>query len=227
MRVLLVEDSVSLTDALERVLKREKFTVEIAHDGEEGVAYAETGVYDVILMDVMMPVKSGIEATRELRAKKINTPIIMLTALSEESDKIAGLDCGADDYITKPFSMSELLARIRAVTRRKGDIIPEDGLSYGGVTLNLYTYMLSSGEKSIKLSKKEAEIIRFFFEKPSFVAQRDQLISKVWGFDSEFESNNLEVFISFLRKKLRFLDAKFTIVPVRGVGYRLSEPKEE
>lgn len=226
MRVLIVEDSVSLTDALESVLKREKFTVEVAHDGEEGVAYAETGVYDVILMDVMMPVKSGIEATRELRAKKVNTPIIMLTALSEESDKIAGLDCGADDYITKPFSMSELLARIRAVTRRKGDIIPEDGLSYGGVTLNLYTYMLSSGEKQIKLSKKEAEIVRYFFEKPSFVAQRDQLINKVWGFDSEFESNNLEVFISFLRKKLRFLDARFTIVPVRGVGYRLSDPKE-
>ena len=226
MRVLIVEDSVSLTDALESVLKREKFTVEVAHDGEEGVAYAETGVYDVILMDVMMPVKSGIEATRELRAKKVNTPIIMLTALSEESDKIAGLDCGADDYITKPFSMSELLARIRAVTRRKGEIIPEDGLSYGGVTLNLYTYMLSSGEKQIKLSKKEAEIVRYFFEFPSFVAQRDQLISKVWGFDSEFESNNLEVFISFLRKKLRFLDARFTIVPVRGVGYRLSDPKE-
>ena len=226
MRVLIVEDSVSLTDALESVLKREKFTVEVAHDGEEGVAYAETGVYDVILMDVMMPVKSGIEATRELRAKKVNTPIIMLTALSEESDKIAGLDCGADDYITKPFSMSELLARIRAVTRRKGEIIPEDGLSYGGVTLNLYTYMLSSGEKQIKLSKKEAEIVRYFFEKPSFVAQRDQLISKVWGFDSEFESNNLEVFISFLRKKLRFLDARFTIVPVRGVGYRLSDPKQ-
>ena len=226
MRVLLVEDSVSLTDALESVLKREKFTVEVAHDGEEGVAYAETGVYDVIIMDVMMPVKDGIEATKELRAKKINTPIIMQTALSEESDKIVGLDCGADDYITKPFSMSELLARIRAVTRRKGDIIPEDGLSYGGVTLNLYTYMLSSGEKSVKLSKKEAEIIRFFFEKPTFVAQREQLINKVWGFDSEFESNNLEVFISFLRKKLRFLDAGFTIVPVRGVGYRLSEPEK-
>ncbi|HIW02911.1 MAG TPA: response regulator transcription factor [Candidatus Protoclostridium stercorigallinarum] len=226
MRVLLVEDSVSLTEALESVFKREKFVVDIAHDGEEGVAYAETGVYDVIIMDVMMPVKSGVEATKELRAKKINTPIIMLTALSEESDKIAGLDCGADDYITKPFSVSELLARIRAVTRRKGDIIPDDGLSYGGVTLNLYTYMLSSGDKSIKLSKKEAEIMRYFFEKPSFVAQRDQIISKVWGFDSEFESNNLEVFISFLRKKLRFLDARFTIMPVRGVGYRLSEPEK-
>lgn len=226
MRVLLVEDSVSLTEALESVFKREKFVVDIAHDGEEGVAYAETGVYDVIIMDVMMPVKSGVEATKELRAKKINTPIIMLTALSEESDKIAGLDCGADDYITKPFSVSELLARIRAVTRRKGDIIPDDGLSYGGVTLNLYTYMLSSGDKSIKLSKKEAEIMRYFFEKPSFVAQRDQIISKVWGFDSEFESNNLEVFISFLRKKLRFLDARFTFMPVRGVGYRLSEPEK-
>ena len=226
MRILIVEDSVSLTEALESVLKREKFTVDVAHDGEEGVAYAETGVYDVILMDVMMPVKSGVEATRELRAKKISTPIIMLTALSEESDKIVGLDCGADDYITKPFSMPELLARIRAVTRRKGDIIPEDGMSYGGVTLNMYTYMLSSGEKSVKLSKKEADIMRFFFEKPAFVAQRDQLISKVWGFDSEFESNNLEVFVSFLRKKLRFLDAKFTILPVRGVGYRLSEPEK-
>ena len=226
MRILIVEDSVSLTEALESVLKREKFTVDVAHDGEEGVAYAETGVYDVILMDVMMPVKSGVEATRELRAKKISTPIIMLTALSEESDKIVGLDCGADDYITKPFSMPELLARIRAVTRRKGDIIPEDGMSYGGVTLNMYTYMLSSGEKSVKLSKKVADIMRFFFEKPAFVAQRDQLISKVWGFDSEFESNNLEVFVSFLRKKLRFLDAKFTILPVRGVGYRLSEPEK-
>ena len=222
MRILIVEDSVSLTEALESVLKREKFTVDVAHDGEEGVAYAETGVYDVILMDVMMPVKSGVEATKELRAKKISTPIIMLTALSEESDKIVGLDCGADDYITKPFSMPELLARIRAVTRRKGDIIPEDGMSYGGVTLNMYTYMLSSGEKSVKLSKKEADIMRFFFEKPAFVAQRDQLISKVWGFDSEFESNNLEVFVSFLRKKLRFLDAKFTILPVRGVGYRFA-----
>lgn len=227
MRILLVEDSVSLTDALESVLKREKYTVEVAHDGEDGVAYAETGVYDVILMDVMMPRKNGIEAVKELRAKKISTPIIMLTALGEESDKITGLDCGADDYITKPFSMSELLARIRAVTRRKGEIITDDGLSYNGVTLNLYTYMLTSGDKSIKLSKKEAEIIKYFFEKPTFVAQRDQLINKVWGFDSEFESNNLEVFISFLRKKLKFLNAPFSIAPIRGVGYRLNDTGEE
>ncbi len=223
MRVLIVEDSVSLTDALSAVLKREKYTVEVAHDGEEGVAYAETGVYDAIIMDVMMPRMNGIEAVRELRRKKVGTPIIMLTALGEESDKVTGLDCGADDYLTKPFSIPELLARIRAVTRRKGEIIPEDGLTHNGVTLNLSTFTMSCGEKSVKLSKKEAEIMKYFFDQPSFVAQRDQLINKVWGFDSEFESNNLEVFISFLRKKLKFLSAPFTIAPVRGVGYRLNE----
>ena len=147
----------------------------------------------------------------------------MLTALGEESDKVRGLDSGADDYLTKPFSMAELLARIRALTRRKGEIIPDGGLSYMGVNLNFYTFMMTKGDKQVKLSKKEAEIMRYFFEQPSFVAQRDQLINKVWGFDSEFESNNLEVFVSFLRKKLKFLDAPFTIAPVRGVGYRLNE----
>lgn len=223
MRVLIVEDSKSLSEALCAVLRREKYTVEVAYDGEEGVAYAETGVYDVILMDVMMPRMNGIDAVRELRRRKINSPIIMLTALGEESDKVKGLDCGADDYLTKPFSMPELLARIRAVTRRKGEVIPDDGLSYEGVTLNLSTFMMTCGDKQIKLSKKEAEIVKYFFEQPSFVAQREQLINKVWGFDSEFESNNLEVFISFLRKKLKFLGAKFTIAPVRGVGYRLNE----
>lgn len=223
MRVLIVEDSASLAEALTAVLKREKYTVETARDGEEGVAYAETGVYDVIIMDVMMPKMNGVEAVRELRAKKIATPVIMLTALGEESDKVRGLDSGADDYLTKPFSMAELLARIRALTRRKGEIIPDGGLSYMGVNLNFYTFMMTKGDKQVKLSKKEAEIMRYFFEQPSFVAQRDQLINKVWGFDSEFESNNLEVFVSFLRKKLKFLDAPFTIAPVRGVGYRLNE----
>lgn len=223
MRVLIVEDSASLAEALTAVLRREKYTVETARDGEESVAYAETGVYDVIIMDVMMPKMNGVEAVRELRAKKIATPVIMLTALGEESDKVRGLDSGADDYLTKPFSMAELLARIRALTRRKGEIIPDGGLSYMGVNLNFYTFMMTKGDKQVKLSKKEAEIMRYFFEQPSFVAQRDQLINKVWGFDSEFESNNLEVFVSFLRKKLKFLDAPFTIAPVRGVGYRLNE----
>lgn len=223
MRILLVEDSHSLTDALENVFKREKYSVDIAADGEEGVAYGETGVYDVIIMDVMMPRLNGIEAVKILRKKKITTPIIMLTALSEESDKVLGLDCGADDYLTKPFSVPELLARIRAITRRKGEIIADDGLSYKGVTVNLSTYMLTRADKQVGLSKKEAEIIKIFFAQPTFVVQRDTIINKVWGFDSEFESNNLEVFISFLRKKLKFLQAEFSIAPVRGVGYKLSD----
>lgn len=223
MRVLLVEDSISLTDALAQVLKREKYEVGVAHDGEEGVLFAKTGMYDVIVMDVMMPKMNGFEAVRELRKEGISVPILMLTALGEESDKVFGLDTGADDYLTKPFSIPELLARIRALVRRKGDVISENSLSYMGVSLNLSTYTRLYGDKSVKLSKKEAEIMKIFFEQPSFVAQREQLINKVWGYDSEFESNNLDVFISFLRKKLKFIGAKFTITPMRGVGYRLYE----
>lgn len=223
MRILLVEDSVSLTEALESVLKREKYSVQIAHDGEEGLAYAETGVYDVIVLDVMMPKMNGIEVLKTLRAKKVHTPVLMLTALSQDSDKIEGLDSGADDYLTKPFSMPELLARVRALTRRKGEIISGNVLTHLDVRLNLSTYALSYMDKSVKLSRKECEIMRLFFEQPTFVAQREQLINKVWGFESDIESNNLEVFVSFLRKKLVYLDAPFTISPVRGVGYRLSE----
>ena len=223
MRVLLVEDSISLTDALAQVLKREKYEVGVAHDGEEGVLFAKTGMYDVIVMDVMMPKMNGFEAVRALRKEGISVPILMLTALGEESDKVFGLDTGADDYLTKPFSIPELLARIRALVRRKGDVISENSLSYMGVSLNLSTYTMLYGDKSVKLSKKEAEIMKIFFEQPSFVAQREQLINKVWGYDSEFESNNLDVFISFLRKKLKFIGAKFTITPMRGVGYRLYE----
>lgn len=223
MRVLLVEDSRSLTDALAQVLKREKYEVGVAHDGEEGVLFAKTGMYDVIVMDVMMPKMNGFEAVRALRKEGISVPILMLTALGEESDKVFGLDTGADDYLTKPFSIPELLARIRALVRRKGEVISENSLSYMGVSLNLSTYTMLYGDKSVKLSKKEAEIMKIFFEQPSFVAQREQLINKVWGYDSEFESNNLDVFISFLRKKLKFIGAKFTITPMRGVGYRLYE----
>ena len=223
MRVLLVEDSRSLTDALAQVLKREKYEVGVAHDGEEGVLFAKTGMYDVIVMDVMMPKMNGFEAVRALRKEGISVPILMLTALGEESDKVFGLDTGADDYLTKPFSIPALLARIRALVRRKGEVISENSLSYMGVSLNLSTYTMLYGDKSVKLSKKEAEIMKIFFEQPSFVAQREQLINKVWGYDSEFESNNLDVFISFLRKKLKFIGAKFTITPMRGVGYRLYE----
>ena len=226
MRILLIEDSKNLSEALKEVLEREKYTVDTTFDGESGLEAALSGIYDIIILDVMMPKKNGFEVIKEIREKHINTPVIMLTALSQESDKILGLDSGADDYLSKPFSVPELLARIRALTRRRAEMIANDELTFMGVTLNLNNFRLSANGKTVKLSQKEHELMRFFLEKPNFVAQKEALILKVWGFEGEFESNNLEVFISFLRKKLTFLEAPFTLTSVRGVGYQLI-PKEK
>ena len=222
MRILLVEDSVSLCDALTVVLQKEKFSVTCVHDGEEGVAYGLTGVYDCIILDVMMPKKNGFEVLAELRKAKITTPIIMLTALSQEMNKVQGLDMGADDYLPKPFSTLELLARIRALLRRRGgEFTADNSLSFGNATLDIAAYTLMCGEKSIKLSNKECEILRYLFENPKRVVEKDALINKVWGLDNDFESNSLEVFISFVRKKIAFVNANFTIQSIRGVGYEL------
>ncbi|MGN0771212.1 MAG: response regulator transcription factor [Christensenellales bacterium] len=221
MRILLIEDSISLCEVLSEVLQKEKYEVQCAYDGEEGLGLAMSDIFDLIILDVMMPKKNGFEVLSELRNKKISTPVIMLTALSQESNKVQGLDMGADDYLSKPFSTSELLARIRAILRRRGDITVENTLSYEGVVLNLSSYQLIRGTKSVKLSQKECDIMRYFMERPRYVAEKEALINKVWGFDNTFESNSLEVFISFLRKKLNFIDAPFVINSIRGVGYQL------
>lgn len=223
MRILLVEDSISLCEVLSEVLQKEKYEVQCAYDGEEGLNLAVSDIFDLIILDVMMPKKNGFEVLKELRAKKISTPVIMLTALSQESNKVQGLDLGADDYLSKPFSTSELLARIRAILRRRGDVTVENTLSYQGVVLNLSSYQLIRGTKSVKLSQKECDIMRYFMERPRYVAEKEALINKVWGFDNTFESNSLEVFISFLRKKLSFIDAPFVINAIRGVGYQLGD----
>lgn len=223
MRILLVEDSISLCEVLSEVLQKEKYEVQCAYDGEEGLNLAVSDIFDLIILDVMMPKKNGFEVLKELRAKKISTPVIMLTALSQESNKVQGLDLGADDYLSKPFSTSELLARIRAILRRRGDVTVENTLSYQGVVLNLSSYQLIRGTKSVKLSQKECDIMRYFMERPRYVAEKEALINKVWGFDNTFESNSLEVFISFLRKKLSFIDAPFVINSIRGVGYQLGD----
>lgn len=223
MRILLVEDSISLCEVLTEVLQKEKYEVQCAYDGEEGLSLAVSNIFDLIILDVMMPKKNGFDVLKELRAKKISTPVIMLTALSQESNKVQGLDLGADDYLSKPFSTSELLARIRAILRRRGDITVENTLSYQGVVLNLSSYQLIRGTKSVKLSQKECDIMRYFMERPRYVAEKEALINKVWGFDNTFESNSLEVFISFLRKKLSFIDAPFVINSIRGVGYQLGD----
>lgn len=225
MRVLLIEDSKSLSQALVAVLKKEKYEVENVYDGESGLEFGLSNVFDIILLDVMLPEMSGFDVLNKLRQNKITTPIIMLTALSDEANKVHGLDCGADDYIAKPFSIPELLARIRALTRRKSDTY-QGFISHNGVNLDVNTYKLEYEDKSVKLSVKEFEILKYLFEKGNAIADKENLIAKVWGFDSEFESNTLEVFISFLRKKLTFLNAPFTINAIRGVGYQLEDKKD-
>ena len=194
MKILLVEDEISLSDALVNILKKEKYQVDAVYNGEDGINYALTGIYDLIILDVILPIKNGFDVLKEIRKNKIGTPILMLTALSQESDKIKGFDLGADDYLPKPFLTGELLARIRALLRRKGEYI-DSYLEYGNLKLNLKTYELESEKNSIKVSSKEFEIMRYLLSKPTFIAARDDIINKVWGFDCEIESNSIEVYM--------------------------------
>ncbi|HOJ47541.1 MAG TPA: response regulator transcription factor [Bacillota bacterium] len=222
MRVLIVEDEVRLADTLGELLRTQKYSYDIVYDGEDGLAYAESGIYDVIILDIMLPKMNGFEVVRNLRKKKINTPVILLTARDEVSDKVKGLDSGADDYLTKPFSSEELLARIRALTRRQGEVVLDE-LTFSDLVLNLANYQLSCGGKSIHLGFKEFEIMRLLMANPAAVLSKDELLSKVWGYDSDAEDNNVEVYISFLRKKLQFLGSKVNIATVRRLGYHLEE----
>lgn len=222
MNVLVVEDEVRLAEALAQIMTEQKYTVDVVHDGEDGLAYAEMGAYDVIILDVMLPKRNGFEVVRALRAKKIATPVLLLTARDEITDKVTGLDCGADDYMTKPFSPEELFARVRALTRRQGDVILEE-MEFSDVTLNLSSYTLQSNTKSVHLGFKEFEVMRLLLGNPSMIMPKEELITKVWGTESGAEDNNVEAYISFLRKKLAFIGSKVTIGTVRKVGYRLEE----
>ena len=223
MKILLVEDEKELARALAKMLTKDGYDVDCVYDGADGLNFASTGMYDLILLDVIMPKMNGFEVLGEIRRKKLDTPIIMLTALSTEDDKILGLDRGADDYVSKPFSFPELSARMRAVLRRRGKLVSDNKLEYAEASLDLTTYVLSTPQGEIGLTAKEFELLRYLFEYPKFVAAKEDLILKAWGLNSEFESNNLEVYMSFLRKKLQHLGASFTIEAVRGVGYRLAQ----
>lgn len=222
MRILLIEDEKELARALAQMLIKDGYDVDAVHDGADGLSFASSGMYDIILLDVIMPKMNGFEVLCEIRRRKLDTPVIMLTALADESNKIQGLDNGADDYVSKPFSFPELSARIRAVLRRRGKLVSDNKLEYAEASLDLTTYELSTPYGKISLTAKEFELLRFMFEYPKFVASKEDLILKAWGFNSEFESNNLEVYMSFLRKKLTHLNASFTIEAVRGVGYKLA-----
>lgn len=220
MRILVVEDEIRLAEALGQIMTEQKYSVDIVHDGGAGLDYAMSGLYDVIVLDVMLPKKSGFEVVRTLRANKNTTPVLLLTAKDDITDKVTGLDCGADDYMTKPFSGEELLARIRALSRRQGDVLLEE-LSFADLTLNLSTYTLSRGPKSVRLGFKEYQVLKLLMSNPKLVFPKEDIIIKVWGMESGAEDNNVEAYISFLRKKFFFLGSKVNISTVRKVGYRL------
>lgn len=222
MNILLVEDEKNLSDALTHILKKEKYNVDAVYDGESGLEHGMSGRYDVILLDIMLPKMNGFDVVEKLRAEKIATPVLLLTARNQTSDKVKGLDLGADDYLAKPFSTGELLARIRALLRRKTETIVTNEKTFGDLTLNVSNFEMScNGGESIKVSLKESEIMQYFLARPNFVVTKDELIIKLWGYDSDIEYNNIEVYISFLRKKLTHLQSKVTISTVRGVGYKL------
>lgn len=225
MRILIVEDEVSLADAVTAILKKEQYFVDAVYDGRDGLDYALSGIYDLILLDIMLPKMNGLDVLKSLRDNGISTPVMLLTARSEVNDKIKGLDCGADDYLTKPFNKGELLARVRALTRRKGEI-PSNELKFGDITLNQSTYELSCGSLSLKLGAKEFKIMQMLMFSQKSIISKDEFIEKIWGYDSEAEYNSIEVYISFLRKKLGAIKSEIQIKASRGVGYYLEENKE-
>lgn len=222
MRLLLAEDEKDLSKALCAVLKHNNYSVDPVFNGQDALDYGLCENYDAIILDIMMPKKNGLEVLSELRKQGIDTPVIILTAKSETEDKILGLDTGADDYLTKPFSMGELLARIRALTRRKSEFSP-NLLTAGNLSLNRETFEMSVGENSIRLGNKEFQMIELLMNSPGRLISTEQFMEKIWGYETEAEINVVWVYISYLRKKLTTLGANVEIKAVRGVGYTLEE----
>lgn len=222
MKILLAEDEKRMAQALKELLKQENYDVDHFADGLSALDAIEGDVYDMIILDVMMPGMNGFQVAKNARAKGIKAPILMLTAKGEVDDKVEGLDSGADDYLTKPFMAKELLARIRALLRRNYDA--QDGvLSFGDITLNTNSATLTSSEngQSIRLSDKEFRILEYMIANKGSILTREQLALKIWGYDNEAEYNNVEVYMSFTRKKLAFIHARTQIKAVRGIGYEL------
>ena len=222
MRILLVEDEKRMAQALCEILRLEKYEVDHFSDGFDGLCAVESNIYDIIILDVMLPGINGYEIAKKARRKGITTPILMLTAKAELDDKVMGLDSGADDYLTKPFMAKELLARLRALGRRT--LGTTDGtLSYGDITLDTCALTLScvTNGQSVRLSEKEYHILEYLIANKGQILTREQLALKIWGLDSDAEYNNVEVYMSFTRKKLAFVEAKTEIKAVRGIGYEL------
>jgi DNA-binding response OmpR family regulator len=224
MKVLIVEDEVRLADALGHIMKEQNYVADITHDGKDGLYYALTNEYDVIILDIMLPGINGFQIVEKLRESRIRTPVLLLTARDDITDKVNGLDKGADDYLTKPFIPEELLARIRALSRRQGEVIIDE-MIFGDLSLNLSSNDLCCGNKSIHLAYKEFEVLKLLMSNSGRIISKETLITRVWGNDSDAEDNNVEAYISFLRKKLAFVGSLIEIGTIRKVGYRLEEPQ--
>lgn len=224
MRILIVEDEKNLANAIGHILTEKKYMVDIVHNGNDGYAYAKSGIYDCIILDIMLPMKNGFDVCTKLRSEKISTPILMLTARDSITDKVKGLDSGADDYMTKPFSTEELLARIRTLLRRKGEVII-DSLNFGNTELCISSAQLRCTEtgKGVRLNYKESEMIKIFLSMPNIIISKEDLITKIWGYDSDAGDNNVEAYISFLRKKLNFIGASIEIISYKKLGYKITE----
>lgn len=221
MRVLIVEDEVRLASTLQDLLELNGYTADVCHDGEAGLDNALSAIYDVVLLDVMLPRMDGFTVLRRLRAAGNATPVLMLTARSEVSDRVEGLDCGADYYLTKPFEPQELLACIRALTRRQPELRNMDALEYGDLKLDKSSFALLCGERSVRLSRKEFDMMELLMLNREIVITKENLLLKIWGYESDAEDNNVEVYISFLRRKLAHLRSAVKIKTIRMVGYCL------
>jgi len=223
----MVEDEKYMAEAIEHVLKKNNYTVDLAFDGESGLDFALSDIYDVIILDIMLPKMDGISLLKRMRKDHIKTPVIMLTAKGELNDKIIGLDSGADDYLPKPFQTDELLARLRSLTRRKDDINNNDILKHGDIELNPHTLSVYCNKRNFRLTLKESQILELLIAKAEKIISKDVIIEKLWGYDEDANNNTVEVYISFLRKKLNNLDSKVLIETMRGAGYRLSVVKDD
>lgn len=219
MKVLIIEDEKPLADALKTMLQSKGFDVTVCYDGESGTDYALLGIYDLLILDVMMPKLNGYQVARQVRAQRCGTPILMLTAKSSLEDRIEGLNAGADYYLTKPFDSRELLACIHALLRRQGNQVDE--LIFGNTALDLSTSMLICGENSVRLSAREFDIMRLLLQAKERNLTKDVILSRVWGYDSNAVENHVEVYIGFLRKKLQSIGSNIQILAIRRLGYHL------
>jgi DNA-binding response OmpR family regulator len=227
MKVLIVDDEKRLADAVAQNLRRQNFDTDVCYDGEEGFFNALSGVYDVILLDIMMPKKDGLTVLTELRKEGIQTPVILLTALGEVEDRVRGLDKGADDYLPKPFRTEELVARIKAISRRRGEFRQDGILIFGDIEFNPLSLVLTREGKSFTLTQKESRLLEYLIENKDIRLSSDSIIEKVWGYDSDAEDGNVQAYMSFLRKKLTALGSGVRIGNVRGSGYMLEYGTEE